>query len=95
MPDSPSDLMSEAPGFPCLCQIPCHRVTWESRCWDGPGNVILTYQDSCVLVGGVKGALAFPLHNLVLRDGQQVGISEFLGGREVGGLEHQSLTCGK
>ena len=31
-----------------------------------------------MLVGGVEGALAFPLYNLVLRDGQQVGILAFL-----------------
>lgn len=31
-------------------------------------------------MGGVKGALAFPLHDLVLQDGQQVGILEFLEG---------------
>lgn len=64
---------------------------------DGPGNLILTYQDSRVLMGGIKGALAFPLHNLVLGDGQQVGILEFLCVRgKAGGLEyHQSLTSGR
>lgn len=53
-------------------------VTWGSGRWAGPGAPILTYQDSRVLVGGVEGALAFPLCHLVLRDGQQVGILEFL-----------------
>lgn len=82
----PLILCSEAPGFSSLCPLLfrklsdsiCHRVTRESSCWDGPGNLILTCQDSRVLMGGVEGALAFPLYNLVLRDGQQVGILEFL-----------------
>lgn len=69
----------------------CHRVTWESGCWDGPRNLILTCQDSCVFMGGVKGALAFSLHNLVLQDGQQVGILEFLeGGRGWGARTPES-----
>lgn len=45
-------------------------------------QTILTYQNGRVLVGRVKGTLAFPLYHLVLQDGQQVGILEFLkGGR--------------
>lgn len=87
-PISPQILCSAAPGSPSLCPLPfrklsdsiCHRGTWESRRWDGPGNLILTYQDSRVLMGRIKRALPFPLHNPVLRDGQQIGILEFLEG---------------
>lgn len=56
---------------------------------------MLTCQDSRVLMGRVKRALAFPLHNLVLGDGQQVGISEFLKGGRGWGPERQSLMSGK
>ena len=65
-------------------------MTGESSRRDGPGDPTLTCHDSRVLVGGVEGALAFPLHDPVLRDGQQFGVLEFLeGGTWLGGPECQ------
>lgn len=45
--------------------------------------------DSRVLVGGVEGALAFPLHDPVLRDGQQFRVLEFLEGNVAGGKQEK------
>lgn len=86
----------KAPGFPSLCSPPFRK--WSDflvpRKADA-ANLSLTCQDRRVLMGGVEGALAFPLHDLVLGDGHQVGILEFLKGGRGWGPERQSLTSEK
>lgn len=89
LPGSPSDpalalrlLVCSAPFFGKLSYLTFPRVTTKGKFQDSPQSLALTDQDSCVLVSRVKGALTLPICDLVLQDGQQEGILEFLeGGR--------------